>query len=398
MGRDRAVECRIMLKRPGYIVLSVSIVAAAIAGLFYMLNNRPLTVETAATESDVQVRVFGLGTVEAQLITDIGFELGATLVELTADHGSIVKRGDVLAKLEASEQQSRVARAEAGVQTASAILARTASMIERQAAVLTQKVDANTRQQALLKKGVAAVEKAEETTRDLMVARADHALAVADTEVARAALDTARADLAFEMAMLEHHTLKAPFDAVVVERQADLGRVVKAGDPVYTIVEPASVWVLAHIDEARAGAIAMGQPAGVRLRSLPGAVFPGQVARIGIESDRVSEERRVWVKCLECPVDFHLGEQAEVIITVAVLPKALLVPELMVSGFDGHAGFVWVAENAAARRVSVTFGQRTLDGRIEVTGGVPPGSEIITAPSTGLKEGRAVRVSIEPSP
>jgi HlyD family secretion protein len=385
-------------KRLGYLVLSVSAVAAAVVGLIYLLNNRPLVVKIAAVESSIQVQVFGLGTVEAQVISDIGFELSATLVELTADHGSIVRRGDVLARLEASEQQSRVKRAEAGVQTAGAALVRTASMIERQAAVLAQKEDANKRQQDLLGKGVASVEKAEETNRDLMVAKADHALAVADAEVARAALDSAHANLALEMAMLEHHTLKAPFDALVVERQADLGRVVKAGDPVYTIVDAASVWVLAHIEEARAGAIAVGQPAEVRLRSLPGTVFPGQVVRIGIESDRVSEERRVWVKCLECPADFHLGEQAEVIINVAVLSKAVLVPELMVVGYDGHAGSVWVAENGAARQVGATFGHRTLDGRIEVTGGVPQGSDIITGPSKGLKEGRAVRVSTATPP
>ena len=83
---------------------------------------------------------------------------------------------------------------------------------------------------------------------------------------------------------------------------------------------------------------------------------------------------------------------------MAVLPKALLVPELMVSGYDGRAGFVWIAENGTARRVSVTFGQRTLDGRIEITGGVPPGGEIITGPSAGLKDGRAVRVSTAPAP
>ena len=386
-----------MFKRLGYLVLTISIVSVAIFGGVYVFQNRPLAVRIAAPESDFPVQVFGLGTVEAQIKSDIGFELGAALVELAADHGSFVKRGVVLARLEASEQQARVMKAEAGVQTAGAVLARTSSTIDRQAAVLAQKEYANLRQQELLKKGVASIEKAEEAAKDVMVAQADHALAEADAAVARATLNTVRADLAFEMALLEHHTLKAPFDGVVVERLAELGRVVKAGDPVYTLVDPASVWVLAHVEEARAGTIAVGQSAEVRLRSLPGAVFPGRVARVGIESDRVSEERRVWVKCVDCPADFHLGEQAEVIITVAVLPKALLVPELMVSGYDGHAGFVWIAKNGTALRTSVTFGQRTLDGRIEITGGVPSGGEIITGPSAGLRDGRAVRVSTVPA-
>ncbi len=369
-----------------------------IAAAILFLNNRPLEVRVAAVERNVPVQVFGLGTVEAQVLSSIGFELGATLVELTADHGDLVKSGGMLARLEASEQQARVARAEANVQTSDAVLARTSSMIDRQAAVLGQKEEANQRQQDLLKKGVAAVERAEEAAKDVKVAEADHALAKADAAVARAALETARADLAHETALLDHHILKAPFDAIVVERHTELGTVVKAGDPVYTIVDAGSVWVLAHVEESRSGGIALGQNADVQLRSLPGTAFRGHVTRVGIESDRVSEERRVWIKCDECPADFHLGEQAEVVITAGMLPEALLVPELMVSGYDGRGGTVWIAEKGTARRTDVTFGHRTLDGRLEVTGGLPQGADIITGPLTGLREGRAVRTSTAPVP
>jgi HlyD family secretion protein len=387
-----------MSRRIGFVLLLILAAVATGAGAIYFLNNRPLTVQIGSVENNVQIQVFGLGTVEAQVISSIGFELGATLVELTADHGSMVKSGDILARLEASEQQSRVARAEASVLAADANLARTSTMIVRQAAVLAQKEVANRRQQDLLNRGVASIEKAEETARDVAVAQADHDLAVADAAVARASLETARADLAHEAALLDHHVLRAPFDAIVVERHKELGSVVKAGDPVYTIVDSNSVWVLVHVDEARSGAIAVGQTADVRLRSLPGAVFQGLVVRIGIESDRVSEERRVWVKCIQCPVDFHLGEQAEAIITMAVLPSALLVPELSVSGYDGRTGLVWIARNGTAHRVRATFGQRTLDGRIEVTGGVPQGAAIITGPASGLREGRAVRIGTAAAP
>ncbi len=379
-------------------MFTVLALAAALAGTLYFVGNRPLTVQTAVVENNVHIRVFGLGTVEAQVIASIGFEVGATLTELTADHGSMVKSGEVLARLESSEQQARVARASAGVQTAEAVLERTASLIARQAAILEQKEEANRRQQGLLKRGVAAIEKAEESAKDLTVSQADYALAVADAAVARAATATARADLAYETALLDHHVLNAPFDAMIVERRQELGSVVKAGDPVYTLVNPDSIWALAYIEEARSGGIAPGQEAEIRLRSLPGQSFKGRVVRIGIESDRVSEERRVWVKCTQCPADFHLGEQAEVIVTIAVLPTALLVPENMVTGYDGSAGTIWITESGKARQATVTLGQRTLDGRIAVTGGVPRESQIITGPLVGLKQGRQVQIAAESVP
>jgi HlyD family secretion protein len=390
--------CAEMSKSLVRAVLILVVAIAAIAGAVFFLNNRPLSVEVARIEKNAQVQVFGLGTVEAQVVSSIGFEVGAALVEVTVDHGSVVKRGDILARLHAAEQKSRVARAEAGVHSAEAVLDRAAAMFDRQTAVLAQKEEISRRQQELVKKNVVSVEKAAEAAKELKVAEADHALAMADTAVARAAIETARADLAHETTILAHHNLFAPFDAIVVKRHMELGTVLKIGDPIYTIVDPNSVWILAHVEEARAGAIAVGQGVDVSLRSLPGSVYQGRVARLGIESDRISEERRVWVKCEQCPVDFHLGEQAEVIITTATLPDALLVPDLMVSRYDGRSGTVWAVQNGAAQRIEVTFGNRTLDGRLEVKSKLAPGTEIITGPLAGLREGRAVRISAEPTP
>ena len=386
-----------MSKRGIYLVLSGAAVAA-VAVVIFFLNNRSLPVDVVKLEKNVQVQVFGLGTVEAQIASSIGFEVGAALAELTADHGSMVESGDTLARLESSEQEARVARAKAGVHSTEAALARTSAMVDRQAAVLAQKQIVNRRQQELLKKNAASVEKAEEAAKDVRVAEADLALAMADAAVARAVIETSRADLAYESTLLAHHVLKAPFDGIVVDRQTELGTVVKAGDPVYTIVDPASVWVLAHVEESRAGAIALGQNAEVSLRSLPGSTFQGHVARIGIESDRVSEERRIWVKCEKCPMDFHLGEQAEVIVTTAILPEALLVPENAMSGYNGRHGTVWIIENGVARTLEITFSHRTLDGRLEVTGGLPMGAAIISGPLGGLRDGRAVQVSAEATP
>jgi HlyD family secretion protein len=219
-----------------------------------------------------------------------------------------------------------------------------------------------------------------------------------DIEVAKAQSSDASAQLAYEKAVLEQHTLLAPYDALVVDRQKELGTVIKAGDPIFTLVAAGSVWALAYIDEARSGAIREGQPAEVRLRSLPHQVFPARVVRIGIESDRVTEERRVYIKCEQCPVRFHLGEQAEVLISVAVLAKALLVPETAVTGYDGSKGTVWVLEDGRLKRRAVAFGHRTEDARIEVAEALPPGVEVVSRVDSSLREGRAARAIREGRP
>jgi HlyD family secretion protein len=125
---------------------------------------------------------------------------------------------------------------------------------------------------------------------------------------------------------------------------------------------------------------------------LPQQRFKGRVERIGIESDRVTEERRIWVKCTDCPAAFHLGEQAEVLITVATLPRARLVPETAVQSFDGAKGAVWVVENGRLARRTVAFSYRTEDARFVVAPGAADNLAIVTEAGTGAAEGRPARV------
>ena len=71
--------------------------AAVVAGLvwagFAISANRPITVAVVTSAENVPIRVFGLGTVEARVLSKIGFEVGAALVELNADHGDRVTKG-----------------------------------------------------------------------------------------------------------------------------------------------------------------------------------------------------------------------------------------------------------------------------------------------------------------
>jgi HlyD family secretion protein len=373
-------------------LLSLASLPFVLAGLAYaVVSLRPLPLKVAGIAENVPVRVFGLGTVEARVLSKIGFEVGAAIAELGADHGDLVKEGQVLARLHATQQEAKVTRAKAAALSAEVAVRKADANLAKARAILAQKLEVNRRKQELVSRQVTSAQAGEEAQRDEDVAKADVLVAESDIEVAKAQLADARAQLAYEQAILEQHTLAAPFDALIVERQKELGTVVKAGDPIFTLVAKDSIWALAYIDESRAGPIREGQPVEVRLRSLPHQVFPARVVRIGIESDRVSEERRVYVKCEQCPMRFHLGEQAEVLITVATLAKATLVPEAAVSGYDGSKGTVWTLEDGRLRRRLVSFGYRTEDARLEVTHGLPGGAAVVTQVGAALREGRAAR-------
>lgn len=379
-----------LTRRTGFGI--VAVVALAVAGWFF-LTERPVSVQVVVAAQAVQVRVYGLGTVEARVVSKIGFEVGAALTELLVDSNDSVTKGQVLARLHPAEQQARVARAEAGVAASQAAILKSEASVARAKAILAQRMTANARQQELASRSAVAATSVEEAQRDVDVAAADLTVSQSEVAVVTAQAADAHAALLYEQTLLDHHVLTAPFDAVIVERHAEVGTVVRTGDVIFTVMDPKTVWVQSYIDEGRAGEIALGQTAEIRLRSLPHAVFTGAVARIGIESDRVNEERRVWITCADCPKQMFLGEQAEVWITLATLDHALLVPEIAVQGFDGHQGRVWVVRDGRLAQVALIFGHRTEDARVEVVSGLPDGAQIVASPVTGLTEGRLARVT-----
>lgn len=369
------------------------LLGAAGFGLAQFLRNRPLTVDVAQIARDVPIRVFGLGTVEARVMSKLGFEVGATLTELRVDQGDVVKKGDVLARLNAGEQQARVAKAKAAITVAEVNIRRAEANIQKAEAVLAQRVEANRRKQTLVGRDIVSAQTAEEAERDVAVAKADAEVARGERDAAQAQLSDARATAQFEETLLDHRILRAPYDGRVIERHKEAGSIVKAGDPIFTLIAGGAYWGLAYVDEARAGAVAEGQPVEVRLRSRPREAFQGKVMRVALESDRATEERRVYVRGDTPPDRIFLGEQLEAWITVATLPQALLVPEAAVQGYDGRQGFVWTLENGALARRLAQFDHRTEDSRLELVGGLPQNAQVVTRLVDGLREGRAARLA-----
>ena len=373
-------------------VVGLVVASGLVAGGWFFLTERPLSVPVVVAEQDVPVRVFGLGTVEARVISKIGFEVGAALTDLLVDSNDMVMQGQILARLHPAEQEARVARAEAGVAASEAAILKAEASIARTKAVLAQRVAANIRQQALATRSAIAATQVEEAQRDVDVAAADLSVSQSEAAVVTAQAADARAALLYEQTLLDHHVLKAPFDAVVVQRLVEPGTVVRAGDVIFILMDPKTIWIQTYIDEGRAGELALGQTAEIRLRSLPHKVFSGTIARIGIESDRVNEERRVWITCTACPAQMFLGEQAEVRITTATLTSALMVPEIAVEGFDGHQGRVWVVQDGRLAQMPLVFGHRSEDARIEVVSGLPEGAQVVAAPNKALNSGRSARI------
>ncbi|SDA96495.1 efflux RND transporter periplasmic adaptor subunit [Mesorhizobium qingshengii] len=354
---------------------------------------RPIEVQVASTERDVPVQVFGLGTVEARVTSRIGFKVSGVLVDLRADVGNHVAKGAVLARLDDREQSAQVARTNATVQLANANLQKAAASVEKAQANYANAKSINERRQMLLKGNSTSIEAAQTAQAAQDAALADVDLAQSDVLVAKANIGDAKAQQQLQSTILDFYTLAAPYDAMVTGRLKELGSALGAGEPVFTLIDPGTVWALAYVDESKAGEISVGEPAEIVLRSRPGQRIAGHVVRIQPESDRVNEERRVEIAFDTLPADLYLGEQAEAHITTVRLPQALLAPEAAITGLANNRGTIWTIEDGYFQQRAVTLGHRLLDGRFEITGGVPEYALVVTTLRSGLRVGRAAKVT-----
>lgn len=165
------------MKKPMSKVLILLLVVSVGIGIWYMTKKRPLLVDIASIEENIEIKVFGLGTVEARILSKTGFKVSNTIVELNVDEGDSVLKGAVLARLDSTEQQARFAKARAGVLAADAAVKGAQSTIIKAKAIVATKERTNDQKQTLLEKHTISSETAEAAKLDLDTAQAELGIA-----------------------------------------------------------------------------------------------------------------------------------------------------------------------------------------------------------------------------
>jgi HlyD family secretion protein len=381
-----------MMSRPLKWTMVFLAVLLIVGGGYFWRFAREISVRTASPEQNVEVRVFGIGTIEAQTVSKVGFQIAGKVVAVEADQGDFVKAGVLLAKLDDEAQRAKLSKSEVAQQQAAANLAKVQAQRGRAEITYQQKKSVNLRRQSLASRGTVSQEAAEDTQAAEDIAHADAKVIEADTRVAAVQQDDAASQHRIDAVVLAQHELRAPFDARVITRHKELGGIAGAGEPVFTLIAPDSIWVRASVDEALAGGLKVGQRAVVRLRSEPERLFEAEVVRIDQENDRLTEERRVYVRCRVCNPQHqmrYLGEQAEMEIVKETIPAGVFVPLRFVEGYDGRSGLIWVLQKGRLAKHRAQTGERLLDGRVQITSAVD--GQVVIDDRSDLRNGRAAR-------
>lgn len=174
-------------------------------------------------------------------------------------------------------------------------------------------------------------------------------------------------------------TLAAPLRGVVVDRQVGPGQYLQAGSStaVFTIADSASVWLLANVREADAGAVRPGQFVEVRVLAYPKRLFKARITYVAALVD--SATHRIPVRAEIDNRDAAL--KPEMFATFRILTSdptdAPAVPEAAVV-YDGDVAHVWVLSVDGLLAYRAIRTGRSNDGLIEVLDGLQPGERVVT--------------------
>ena len=370
--------------------------AGALALLLWFAFTRgplaPVQVTTAEVRrAPVKLSVFGIGTVEARLAYSIGPTQAGRVLKVMVDHGDRVKAGQVLAQMDPVDLRERLEAAESARQKASNAM-QIARAQQREAQSRNKVALANAvRYRDLARKQFVSGEVADVKQSEANIGRA--ALDGAQAALRAASSDVVKATQERDalLKQLGNLTLVSPADGVIVARAAEPGDTVVAGEAVLRLVDPASLWVAARIDQSRAGGISTGQAVEIVLRSAPNTTLTGRVARVEIQSDAVTEERVVNVAFTEPREDLSVGELAEVTIRQSAIEQALVVPSAAVKRVQQQHG-VWQVNGGKTSFKPVKIGAQTLDGESQVLEGLQAGERVIVHSNAQLQEGTKVKV------
>jgi multidrug resistance efflux pump len=283
-------------------------------------TDKPASLAQGAAE----VRIFGTGTVQARVPVTLSALVSARVVALHADHGDLVKRGQLLALLDDRDLAARRAAALAGLDAVERNIAAAEAALAKSLAELELARNRDRRDLDLHRSGFISQSAYETSSLGLRAAQAGADNAAASLAARRAEARAAAEDARYAETLWSHTRVSAPMDALVIQRAVEVGSVVAPGVTLFRLVDPASIWVAARIDEAQIGRIVEGLPARIRLRS--GEEHAGRVARISRLSDAATRELEVDVAFDTPPARFSIDQEAEVSILAGPGEGARLAP------------------------------------------------------------------------
>lgn len=302
------------------------------------------------------------GEVTARIESRLGFRVGGKITDREVDVGALVKRGQVLARLDPQDLQ--LAQAQTAAEEKAARSNRDLAKAELK------------RYQDLREKNF--------VSQAVLDARQTAFLAAQST------LDQAQAALRNQSNQTGYAILEADTDGVVTAVEAEAGQVVAAGAPVVRIAQTTEKEVVIGVPEDRVDVLRQTSDVRVRTWAQPERVLHGTIREVSPVADPATRTYTFRIAVPDAPEDMRLGMTAYVTFS-ATNPNPLISIPMTALVEDRTSTSVWIVENGAVRKAPVKIAGAS-GNEVLIASGLAPGQTVVTAGVHMLKPGQRVNI------
>jgi RND family efflux transporter MFP subunit len=388
---DKTVFQRTTRSRKRWVLLAAALLLVIIVSV-WGLERRGVQIEATTVSLVYPTQTFTLlnasGYVVAQRKAAVASKMTGRLEWIGVMEGSRVSSGQIIARLENRDSDAVVNQGMAAVQNARA-------NVDQARAERDDAKQSYERLKELSDQGI--VSRAEFDSAESRYKRSKAAVAAAE-----AAVRVAESSLQGARVSYDYSLIRAPFDAVVLTKNADVGDIItplgsaaNAKAAVVTIADLASLQVEADVSESNLEKVKAGQPCEITLDALPHSRFRGVLQTIVPTADRTKASVMVKVRFLENDVRILPEMSAKVAILSRPATaedqqaKTVVNPSALIKANGRDA--VYLLDSGRVRIRPVTVGAR-FGEQVEVSG-VKAGDKVALRPLDKLKDGKNITVA-----
>lgn len=238
-------------------------------------------------------------------IVGISAKVSGQIDVIVVKEGDTVQVGQVLAKIDNKAFQIQVEQAGANLASAQAKLdslragnrpqqlAQSEASVDQALANMENVRKTYERTQALFNTGAISAQQKDAAFTALQVAESQYRAAdqgrslvsegatEQDIRYSEAQVAQAAASLKSAQLQLDNSVIIAPITGIVAKKNVDQGEIISAGQPIFSITNPADSWIEANIEETAIGKVQVGQTVDFKIDAYPGKAFRGEVIEVG---------------------------------------------------------------------------------------------------------------------
>jgi membrane fusion protein, multidrug efflux system len=364
---------------------------------------KPIVVSlVAAEERSLPSTLDVTGTLMPDAQTDMASEIEQRVVEILVERGQYVTAGQVVARLDAEDAKNQLHEAEATE----------AQIRERLGLVNGQSFDPLKtpevqQARAAMDRAEADYRRYDQLVEEGAVSRAEHDLRRADNLSTKAQYETTinqmrqlyqsllaqKVRVAMGRKAVEDTIIRAPYDGLISEKCVNVGRYMKKGDKVATLVRVDPLRIELTIPEGAVATVHKGQKVFFTVQSYPDRQFEGTIAYIG-PAVRADSRALVVEAIVPNPKTIlQPGLFATAHIELPAARPSVLVPTVAVRN-DGGVFKLFVAKGDRAE-VRIVQGGREANGRLEILRGLAAGERVVSPQLAVLTDGAMITISQE---